>query len=320
MAEAPRPWGKFLLRLAASAAMLGVVATFVDRQRALDGFRRLSTGMWILALAAFVVLHLLSALKWRAFVVLAGSPIPRTLALRCHAAGLFGNLCLPSLIGGDVVRAGLALKSASSRAGLVVASVIDRISDVTALLGISLVALLCVGIGETTPLRALPVAAAALAACMAGGTATLWWLVRSRVVRRLPRKVARTVIGAARAFRTMLRRPVRSARIWLASVAIQSGFVLVNVELGRAMGLDLTYGQWFLLWPLAKIAAMIPVSFGGLGVREAAFAALVAPFGPESVAVAVSLVWQSVLIVGGLLAGGFWVTTSRGTVPREAVA
>ncbi len=63
---------------------------------------------------------------------------------------------------------------------------------------------------------------------------------------------------------------------------------------------------------------MLPVSFGGLGVREAAFAALVAPFGPESLAVAQSLVWQSVLIAGGLAAGGFWVLSPGRVTVRPA--
>ena len=43
---------------------------------------------------------------------------------------------------------------------------------------------------------------------------------------------------------------------------------------------------------------------GGLGVREAAHAALFAPFGiPAVLAVAVSLVFQAVIISGGLIGG-----------------
>ena len=305
-------WGRFALRLAGSAAVLAVVIHVVGVDRALDGVRRLRPGPWALALLAFLGMHLLSALKWRAYVEFAGAPLPRTVAVRCHAAGLFANLCLPSLIGGDVLRAGLALKSTSSRAGLLVASVIDRISDVTALLVISVAALPVVRIGEETPLRALPAAAAIVAAAAVGGTFALRWTVRSRTVRRLPRKAAKAVLGVARALRTMLRRPGRAAAIWLASVGIQTLFVVVNAELGRSMGFEMDWGLWFLLWPLAKIAAMVPMSFGGLGVREAAFAALVAPFGPEDLAVAQSLAWQSVLIAGGFVAGTYWMVSTRG--------
>jgi glycosyltransferase 2 family protein len=32
-------------------------------------------------------------------------------------------------------------------------------------------------------------------------------------------------------------------------------------------------------WPLAKIAAVVPITQGGIGVREAALVVLLAPFG-----------------------------------------
>jgi uncharacterized membrane protein YbhN (UPF0104 family) len=287
-----RRWGGFALRLLASAAVLAVVVHLVGVDRALEGLRRLRPLPWALALLAFGALHVLSAMKWRAYVVFAGAPLRRGAALRCHAAGLFANLCLPSLIGGDVLRAGLALRKTSPRSALLVASAIDRISD-------------------ATPLRALPFMSAVVAGGGIAGLLSLRWMVRSRLVRRLPRKAARAVLGVARALRTMARRPLRAAAIWLASVGIQALFVVVNVHLGRSMGFEMTWGQWFLLWPLAKIAAMAPVSFGGLGVREAAFAALVAPFASEQLAVAESIAWQSVLVAGGLLAGAWWMLSSR---------
>jgi len=93
---------------------------------------------------------------------------------------------------------------------------------------------------------------------------------------------------------------------YLVAVALQSGFVLVNVALGTRIGLDLPLELWFLLWPLAKIAAMVPLGFGGLGVREAAFFTLVQPFGDGALAVTESLIWQTVLIAGGLACGAVW--------------
>ena len=49
---------------------------------------------------------------------------------------------------------------------------------------------------------------------------------------------------------------------------------------------------------------MLPVSLGGLGVREVAVVALTAPLGVErEIAMAQSLVWQSVLVAGSLSAG-----------------
>jgi uncharacterized membrane protein YbhN (UPF0104 family) len=69
---------------------------------------------------------------------------------------------------------------------------------------------------------------------------------------------------------------------------------------------------WFLVWPLAKLAGLLPISLGGLAVREATLAALLAPFGvPIALGVVCSLLWQTVLIAGGLLGGLAWLGLGR---------
>jgi len=149
-------------------------------------------------------------------------------------------------------------------------------------------------------------------------------LLRPRTLRRLPRGLARKLIEAVRAFRYLRRRPVRALAGFGASVSIQAGYVLVNIFLGHAVGLDMAWQLWFLLFPLGKIAAMLPVSFGGLGVRQAAFAALVAAFvkveGIEGLAVVQSVVWQSILMGGGLVAGGLWSAAGGAARKTEPAA
>jgi len=313
-------WKKLLVRLGASALVLAVVLSVVDLEQAKEGFARLSLEPWLVALATWLGLHALSALKWRFLLGLAGAHIPARHALTCHAAGLFANLCLPSLIGGDVLRAGLALKATDRKTALVVGSVVDRVADLTALLSVATFGF------ATAPwaqerlggAATLPLAAALIACGALGSWAALRFLLAR--VRRLPRKLGKRLVEVARALDTMRRSPGRAVAGWCACLVIQTGFVLVNVYLGEAIGLDLELSLWLVLWPLAKIAAMLPVSFGGLGVREAAFAALVSPFGPEALAVAQSLVWQSVLIVGGLLCGGFWMVSPAAPAQEDAVS
>jgi uncharacterized membrane protein YbhN (UPF0104 family) len=62
-------------------------------------------------------------------------------------------------------------------------------------------------------------------------------------------------------------------------------------------------------YPLAKLVALAPLTQGGIGVREAALAVLLVPFGAAPVrTVAAGLVWETVVITAGLLAGAgaFW--------------
>jgi uncharacterized membrane protein YbhN (UPF0104 family) len=48
----------------------------------------------------------------------------------------------------------------------------------------------------------------------------------------------------------------------------------------------------------------MPITQGGIGVREAALVLLLAPFGaPAARVLATGIVWEGVIIAGGLLAG-----------------
>jgi uncharacterized membrane protein YbhN (UPF0104 family) len=93
----------------------------------------------------------------------------------------------------------------------------------------------------------------------------------------------------------------------LLSVFVQGSFVLLNGWLGASIGINVPWITWFLVWPLAKVSGLIPISLGGLGVRDATLAALLVPFGvPAAQGFVVSLLWQSILIAGGLLSGALW--------------
>jgi uncharacterized membrane protein YbhN (UPF0104 family) len=74
---------------------------------------------------------------------------------------------------------------------------------------------------------------------------------------------------------------------------------------------------WFFAWPLAKIVSMLPVSLGGLGVREAALVSLLVPFGADAASVvAAGLAFEAVIIGGGLLSGLISLVLSSGVVDR----
>ena len=60
---------------------------------------------------------------------------------------------------------------------------------------------------------------------------------------------------------------------------------------------------------------MMPISQGGIGVREATLVALLRPFGaPPALAFAAGLVFQTILIGGGLLSGLLSIVMGRGSL------
>lgn len=319
-----KPPIKALVRLVLSGAILFLVFRIVGGEQILDALARVRLSPWLAALAGFLLLHALSAAKWRFFLGLAGARMPLIGALKCYSAGLFANLCLPSLVGGDVIRAGLAMRLSEQKEAVLLGSVADRLSDVVAL------ALLVACGMIAAPAAAQQVHQGAvsgffvfsiLLACAAAGGLIAWYVTTRVPLRRLPKKLAKFLIKVLRALRAVRGQPARVALGLLFCFGLQAGFVVINIGLGAMMDMDLDVRLWFLLWPLAKIAAMLPVSLGGLGVREAAFGVLVKPFLDSKLAVAESLIWQSVLIAGGLIAGAYWLASglrlSEGTPASE---
>src|SRR6202042_2032745 len=94
---------------------------------------KLPARLWLVVLAGYLAAHCIGAAKYRLVLNLSGTGMTAKQAARCYFAGLFGSLFLPSLIGGDILRVAMALRVAKSKAGVVLGSFVDRISDFAAL-------------------------------------------------------------------------------------------------------------------------------------------------------------------------------------------
>ncbi len=197
---------------------------------------------------------------------------------------------------------------------VIVGSLLDRLIDVLAL------ALLVAGGGLLAPGTLGTHAGAAIAVMVLGGGAvilTTLLFVRSRRVTRWLGRARRRIARARVALRVVARRSNLAGVGLSIAVCVQGAFVLLNAFLGAAVGLWVPLQVWFLTWPLAKLAALVPISLGGLGVREVALAGLLQPFGvPAVLAVAQSLIWETILVAGGLSAGLLWWVMSM--VRRES--
>ena len=86
------------------------------------------------------------------------------------------------------------------------------------------------------------------------------------------------------------------------------------------IGIELSPGLWLLCWPLAKLVSLMPISLGGFGLREAALAGILYATArvPSEQGVALSLLWQCVIVSGGLLGGLGWLSMrARGRESRD---
>jgi uncharacterized membrane protein YbhN (UPF0104 family) len=303
-----RAWLGGLLRVAGSVAILLLIFWFVPFGEAWQALRRLPALVWLGVLTAYFVTHLIGVNKYRLVLNSAGSELNFARAARCYFAGLFGMLFLPSVIGGDLLKAGLALRLARSKAGVLLGSVLDRGIDVAALLTLAAAGLLLAPSARGSSGRHLFLVA--IGVVVAGVVALAIFAVLP--VRRLSWRMKRRLVRLRRAARSTARHPLRVAGAYGLALVIQLAFVVLTAVIAGACGLHLPFLAWLFAWPLAKMSAMVPVSQGGIGVREAALAALLVPFGANAgVIVGVGLAWETVVITAALLSGGISLAIGR---------
>lgn len=304
-----RRWWSFGLRAGLTVGVFAVLLAWLPVPRLMEALGRAPAGVWIGVLAGLTAGHVVASFKWRVLLGAAGLPCRAIEALRAHAAGLFANLCLPSLVGGDVVRAGFLAGSGRRIESIVVGGLGDRVIDTAVLV---MLAATGVALAPGVPPAASGPVLGSVAGLLVLAVGLGPWALRRIPAAALPRALERPVVQLLEAADSLARSPAAATLALLLSVAVQTTFVALNVALGRAMGIEVPLAVWFLAWPLAKLIALTPISLGGLGVREAALAGLLVPFGVDpALAVAESLLWQAALIVLGLVAGGL-AFASRG--------
>ena len=315
-----RSLGGVALRLGGSAIILAVLFTFLPLGEVWATFRRFSFLLWLLVLAGYLSAHLIGACKWRLMVNLAGAGLSFAQSVRCYFAGLFSTLFLPSIVGGDVVRAGLALRLGHSKAGVLLGSLLDRMIDLMALTCLAAFgALLIPGALDPRSRRVFIVVGAAFVSVALAAALLVAVLPARRFSYRMRRRLARV----RRAARSMAQRPQYVLAALGIGLVVQTSLIALTATIAAACHLWLLFRVWLFVWPLAKLSALLPVSQGGIGVREAALAALLVPFGARAVVVvAVGLAWETVVISGGLLAGlvAFFVGRSASWKPSSVAA
>ncbi len=310
-------WRRWLPRAAGSAVFLGVLFWFLPTDAILAGFSRVPLTLFLGVFMAFLAGHVLAAAKWWALL---DRGFPFVLATKAHFAGLASNLCLPGVAGGDAVRAGIAQTSMKDGAKVVAGSVADRLIDMLALACLSLSGVLMLqgnGTNTSLALQALALLAAILFVAI---------VVVPRLLPKLwdyfPRLPAKGLaLRTCDALLVLGKRPVLLVGSLIVSFSIQALFVYLAVQLALAVGINLPIGAWYFAWPLAKILAVLPISLGGLGVREATLAALLVPFGAIAAeVVAAGLVWQAVLFLTGGLGALVLSITGFGWRPKNPVS
>jgi uncharacterized membrane protein YbhN (UPF0104 family) len=312
-----RGWIFLLLRWSAAFLIFALLFHFFPMAQLRDALSRMPVTRFLAVLLIYLAALTGGITKWHVVVNSAGAQLSFAASAQCYTSGLFGALFLPSIIGGDVARLAVGISRSPRPAAVITGNVADRFLDVAAQLTlVSLGLILLPGslpVELQAPARRVLFAGAASAVLVLSVVLILHRpLLRGRSIR-----FRRRLLQIRHAIRSISRHPHRLFFGWLLGTSVQGSYILLTALVGISCGLVLPLRVWLFAWPLAKMAAIMPITQGGIGVREAALVLLLAPFGaPAARVLATGIVWEGVIIAGGLLAGSTALLLRRAETNR----
>ncbi len=301
----------FPVKLAITAGLIYWVLRNVELDALLERLDRISFG-YLLAAAVLVFFQNAVVMTWRwerVVGIIDVQPRPWQL-FGPTVVSLFFNQVLPSTIGGDGMRVWL-LRGLGRPIGLAFRSVlIDRIIGLFALLALGLVGALGLvlifgGSGPAWIMAAASAAGLVLVALAPVLVRSLGWLPFARL------RAGLDVL--AREVHLLAGRPRRLADLVLASLIGQ--VVLSGAVYLLALALEIPLGFWgaMAVVPGVLVAASLPISIAGWGVREGSMVVGLGLLGiGEGEAALISILFGLLFLAFGLLGGLVWMLQGSG--------
>jgi len=271
-------------------------------------FREMDSRGLILALALFSLGQLLVVTRWWRLLRAAGLSVSWYESLRLTSLGLFFNLVVPGITGGDLVKALLAARAHPQHKHAALVSIaFDRLLGLLCMVLLAAFAVLLSG--ETFAEIRTPVLVAALAGVL-GSVAMLSRGLRrmlglDRLLARLP--LAGTIAKLDEAVMTYSSRPGELSLCVALSFVNHLTVIGGILVLGRAFGdTVLASTSYFAIAPVATIVSALPIAPGGWGFGEAAYSYLFAMLGASAaIGLATSITFRLLQMAISLVAGLF---------------
>jgi uncharacterized protein (TIRG00374 family) len=322
-----RPGWKLALRLVVTGGLLAVLAFKAsDLEDTIPDQHHLKTfALLLAALAAALLGVVLSAWRWQRVLLLFDAPVPLRTLTSQYLASLFVGNVLPSTIGGDVLRVSRASNTTGSSTTAFGSVVIERLTGFVALP-------LLVFAGFAIRPSLIDAQNAWIALLVAGITVAVLCVLlliagHPRIAGRYAeRENWARFIGAVHLGVDRMRREPRhivpvigTAILYQLSVVLMFGCIFWALDIPAPLAGLLAFS------PAVLMLQVLPLSLGGLGVREGALVLFLHTYLarndlPDSRAIAAGLLWYLCMLVVSMLGAPSFAVGQHKKVAAEEPA
>ncbi len=296
-----------ILRIGISAGIIAYIFSRPDTNfsRVAATIKDIKVLWLITALLSYKAAILISSYRWQLLMKAQNIQVSYLHALGLNYLGCFFNNFMLSLTGGDIVKAYYASKLTSAKKAEAATIVfVDRFVGMAGLMVMGLIAALF-GIGNQKIHSAVTVIfCAVFLFALAGGLA-----FNKTVARKFGKYIGRTgikgtlkkIYDAAYFYKTkkkvLLLAFGFSILIWLC-------LILINFQLAKGLGVELSAGYYFIFVPVINIISSIPVTVAGWGLREQMYKQFFGSVGMDAgAAISLSVAYALTMLLWSLVGG-----------------
>jgi uncharacterized membrane protein YbhN (UPF0104 family) len=276
-----------VLRVAIAAGALYLVFRGEDFGEITQALLAAGWPVFCAGVSAYILSQLIFVTRWCLLLRVQSIRIGYLTAFKLHLIGLFYNNCLPSSLGGDVLRAWYVTRHTDRKLEAALSVFVDRVIGMTGLMIMAFACYWFVPAADRAELLRMDLASggaagrlwhyrwAAAAACAAAAVllaGAIWTRTGRGATKRILGLVGRGAMETA----AKISESVRLYRAKWPALAValvltfccQAVFVTGLVVVGKSAGIPSPVKYYFIFFPLSWFIGALPLSIGGLGIME----------------------------------------------------
>lgn len=297
----------FALKLLISAGLLAYLFSVADIDQFVDRISGLGIEFVVFGWLYYAICQWISAYRWRLFLVAEGVRVSVFRLFRFYMVGMFLNNFIPGGLGGDIVK-GYRLHKIINNPNLAIVSVF--LERLTGLVGLTILAV------AVSPFNLVKLQSQIALVAVAGSAIFLlllmliiWcppmarlnlWLSKKLFPKSFSEKINQLYM-ALYSFRDHRRTLLGATAV---STVLQLMFAVYYALAAKALHIEVDPIYFILFLPAITIVTMVPLSIGGLGIREGVMIGLFGSVGVSSADVlSISLSVYSINLLLSLFGG-----------------
>ena len=296
-----------LLKILISAGLLTYLLQKADLSVIATTLKEVEIKYYLYAIAVFFISQPLKTIRWGLFLKQKHVHVSQAKLLALYFIGMFFNTFLPTILAGDAVRTYYIYRQYHSKEIPATSVIIERFCGLFTLFVIGMLSSVywIMKFGPDTFTNT------SFSVCLAAIITMLFFispLLHRHISRLFHIGYLKTVLKSPERIYRSFQGYAENRKVLFAGFALSFLTSFSTIITGYCLSLSLSweipFHIFFFAIPIITVATMLPVSFGGVGVRESAFFLVFSQFEVAgSSAVALALLWYSINLISGALGG-----------------